>query len=117
MASVAATVESGQFRQPVVLPGLSTVSAQPLPPGTDAQLKDMMRDVVTDGTAANLGFGPDIYAKTGTADVHGQSEPDSWMVAFDPGEDVAIAALAVNAGGGAQVAGLEVKAFFNEYRV
>ena len=116
MASVAATVESGQFRQPVVLPALSTVSAQPLPPGTDAQLKDMMRDVVTDGTAANLGFGPGIYAKTGTADVQGQSEPDSWMVAFDPGEDVAIAALAVNAGGGAQVAGLEVKAFFNQYR-
>ena len=93
------------------------MSAQPLPPGTDAQLKDMMRDVVTDGTAANLGFGPDIYAKTGTADVQGQSEPDSWMVAFDPGEDVAIAALAVNAGGGAQGAGLDVKAFFNEYRV
>jgi hypothetical protein len=116
MASVAATVESGQFRQPVVLPGASTVSAQPLPPNTDAQLKDMMRDVVTNGTAANLGFGPGIYAKTGTADVQGQPDPDSWMVAFDPNEDVAIAALAVNAGGGAQVAGPEVKAFFNEYR-
>jgi hypothetical protein len=116
MASVAATVESGQFRQPVLLPGLSTVSAQPLPPGTDAQLKDMMRDVVTNGTADNLGLGPGIYAKTGTADVQGQSDPDSWMVAFDPTEDVAIAALAINAGGGAQVAGPEVKAFFNEYR-
>jgi hypothetical protein len=116
MASVAATVESGQFRQPVVLPGVTTVSAQPLPPGTDAQLKDMMRDVVTEGTAATLGFGPGIYAKTGTADVQGQSQPDSWMVAFDPGEDVAIAALAVNAGGGAQVAGPEVKTFFTQYR-
>ncbi len=115
MASVAATVDSGQFRQPVVLPGVTTVSAQPLPPDTDAQLKDMMRDVVTEGTADNLGFGARIYAKTGTADVQGQDQPDSWMVAFDPDEDVAIAALAVNAGGGAQVAGPEVKTFFDEY--
>ena len=116
MASVAATVDSGQFRQPVLLPGLTTVSAQPLPPDTDAQLRDMMRDVVTEGTAETLGFGTDIYAKTGTADVEGQGEPDSWMVAFDPDEDVAIAALAVNGGGGAQVAGPEVKTFFDEYR-
>jgi hypothetical protein len=116
MASVAATVESGQFRQPVLLPGLTTVSAQPLPPGTDAQLRDMMRDVVTEGTADNLGFGPDIYAKTGTADVAGQGEPDSWIVAFDPDENVAIAALVINGGDGAQVAGPEVKTFFDKYR-
>jgi cell division protein FtsI/penicillin-binding protein 2 len=115
MASVAASVDSGQFRQPVLLPGLSTVSAQPLPPDTDAQLKDMMRDVVTEGTADDLGFGPGIYAKTGTAGVQGQDNPDAWMVAFDPDEDVAIAALVVDAGGGAQVAGPEVKTFFDEY--
>jgi Penicillin binding protein transpeptidase domain len=116
MASVAATVDTGQFRQPVLLPGLTTVSAQPLPPGTDAQLKDMMRDVVTEGTAETLGLGPDIYAKTGTADVQGQGEPDSWMVAFDPDENIAIAALVVDGGDGAQVAGPEVKTFFDDYR-
>lgn len=115
MASVAATVDSGQFRQPVLLRGLTTVSAQPLPPGTDAQLKDMMRDVVTEGTAASLGLGPDVYAKTGTADIQGQGEPNSWMVAFDPAEDVAIAALVVNAGDGSQVAGPEVRAFLRSY--
>jgi cell division protein FtsI/penicillin-binding protein 2 len=60
-----------------------------------------MRDVVTEGTADTLGFGPDIYAKTGTGDVQGQGEPDSWMVAFDPDENVAIAALVVNGGDGA----------------
>jgi hypothetical protein len=37
------------------------------------------------------------------------------MVAFDPDEDVAIADLVVNAGDGAQVAGPEVKAFFDQY--
>ena len=52
MASVAATVDSGQFRQPVLVPGTGTVSASPLPASTDQQLKDMMRDVVTEGTAA-----------------------------------------------------------------
>jgi hypothetical protein len=115
MASVAATVESGQFRQPVLVPGTVTVSASPLPASTDEQLRDMMRDVVTEGTAAGVGFGPDVYAKTGTADVQGQDKPNSWMVAFDPGRDVAIAALVVDAGYGAQVAGPEVKTFFDGY--
>jgi cell division protein FtsI/penicillin-binding protein 2 len=116
MASVAATVDSGQFRQPVLLPGRPGISAQPLPPGTDAQLKDMMRDVVTEGTAAQDGFGPGVYAKTGTADIQGQDKPNSWMVAFDPDQDVAVAALVVNAGLGAKVAGPEVKTFFDGYR-
>ena len=115
MASVAATVDTGQFHQPVLVPGTGTVSASPLPASTDEQLKDMMRDVVTEGTAASIGLGPDVYAKTGTADVQGQDQPNSWMVAFDPDKDIAIAALVVNAGYGAQVAGPEVKTFLNGY--
>jgi cell division protein FtsI/penicillin-binding protein 2 len=91
------------------------VSALPLPASTDGQLKDMMRDVVTEGTAASVGLGPDVYAKTGTADVQGQDQPNSWKVAFDPDKDVAIAALVVNAGYGAPVAGPEVKTFLNSY--
>lgn len=115
MASVAATVDSGQFLQPVLVPGTPTVSASPLPASTDQQLKDMMRDVVTEGTAAGLGLGPDVYAKTGTGDIQGQGKPNSWMVAFAPDQDIAIAVLAVDAGSGAQVAGQEVKAFFDDY--
>jgi transpeptidase family protein len=115
MASVAATVDSGQFRQPVLVTGTATASASPLPASTDQQLKDMMRDVVTEGTADGIGLGPDVYAKTGTADVQGQDQPNSWMVAFSPGQDVAIAALVVNAGYGAQAAGPEVKTFFDGY--
>jgi cell division protein FtsI/penicillin-binding protein 2 len=75
----------------------------------------MMRDVVTEGTAVSVGLGPDVYAKTGTADVQGQDQPNSWMVAFDPDKDVAIAALVVNAGYGAQAAGPEVRTFLNSY--
>jgi hypothetical protein len=115
MASVAATVDSGQFLQPVLIPGTASVSASPLPARTDQQLKDMMRDVVTEGTADGIGFGPGVYAKTGTADVQGQDQPNSWMVAFDPDEDVAVAALVIDAGNGAQVAGPEVKSFFDGY--
>jgi cell division protein FtsI/penicillin-binding protein 2 len=115
MASVAATVDSGQFRQPVLIPGTQTVSAAPLPPGTDSQLQTMMRDVVTEGTAASIGLGPDVYAKTGTADVQGQEQPNSWMVAFAPDKNVAVAALVLNAGYGAQVAGPEVKTFLGLY--
>jgi hypothetical protein len=113
MASVAATVDTGQFHQPVLIPATTTVAASPLPASTDQQLKDMMRDVVTEGTAAGIGLGPDVYAKTGTADVQGQNQPNSWMVAFAPDKDTAIASLVLNAGSGAQAAGSEVKTFFD----
>ena len=72
-----------------------------------------MRAVVTEGTAEGIGFGPNIYAKTGTADIKGQDQPNSWLIAFDPDTDVAVACLVLNAGYGAQVAGPEVKAFFD----
>jgi cell division protein FtsI/penicillin-binding protein 2 len=62
------------------------------------------------GTAAGVfdGVGSAVYAKTGTADVSGQGQPNSWLVAFDPTENVAIGCLVLNAGYGAQVAGPEV---------
>jgi len=116
MASVAATVDSGTFRQPVLVPGTrQQVTAAPLPADVDAGLKQMMRAVVTSGTAAGLGLGPDVYAKTGTADIVGQQQPNSWFVAFDPSRDVAVACLVVNAGYGAQFAAPEVAAFLNRY--
>jgi hypothetical protein len=115
MASIAATIDSGTFRQPYLALGGPRVSATPLPATTDSWLKEMMRAVVTSGTAAPLGLGPGIYAKTGTADVDGQGQPNSWFIAFEPSNDVAVACLVVNAGYGAQVAGPEVKAFLDSY--
>ena len=115
MASVAATVDSGTFKQPILLAGTKQVTATPLPASTDAQLKQMMQAVVTSGTAASIGFGPGVYAKTGTADIQGQEQPNSWLIAFDPAKDVAVACLVVNAGYGAQFAGPEVKAFLGRY--
>ncbi len=115
MASVAATVDSGTFRQPILVPGTKQVTATPLPASADAGLKQMMQAVVTSGTAAGIGFGAGVYAKTGTADIVGQEQPNSWLVAFDPSLDVAVADLVVNAGYGAQFAGPEVKAFLDQY--
>jgi Penicillin binding protein transpeptidase domain len=115
MTSIAATIESGSFRQPYLAAGAPLVTAKPLPATTDAWLKQMMRAVVTSGTAAPIGFGPDVYAKTGTADINGQGQPNSWLIAFDPSRDIAVGALVVNAGYGAQFAGPEVKAFLDSY--
>ncbi len=115
MASIAATIDSGRFRQPYLAAGRPLVTARPLPVKTDTWLKEMMRAVVTSGTAASIGFGPGVYAKTGTADVHGQGKPNSWLIAFEPSKDVAVACLVLSAGYGAQVAGPEVRAFLNSY--
>ena len=115
MASVAATVENGSFKQPILTAGTKQVTASPLPAATDNDLKEMMRAVVTSGTADAIGFGPNVYAKTGTADVVGQGQPNSWLIAFDPTKDVAVAALVLNAGYGAQFAGPEVNSFLNSY--
>ena len=79
MASVAATVDNGSFEQPILVAGTKQVTATPLPQSTDAYLKEMMRAVVTSGTAAGLGFGPTVYAKTGTADIQNQGKPNSWL--------------------------------------
>jgi hypothetical protein len=112
MASVAATIDTGHFQQPVLtLSAKQSVTAKALPSSTDADLKQMMRDVVTQGTGAGLGFGSTVYAKTGTADIQGQDQPNSWLIAFDPTKDIAVADLVVNAGYGAQFAGPEVSSF------
>jgi cell division protein FtsI/penicillin-binding protein 2 len=71
--------------------------------------------VVTSGTAAGIGLGPNVYAKTGTADIQGQEQPNSWLVAFDPTQDIAVAALVLNSGYGASVAGPEVASFLSHY--
>jgi Penicillin binding protein transpeptidase domain len=115
LASVAATVAAGTFKQPILLPGAAQIAATPLSASVDAQLKTMMRDVVTEGTAAGLGFGPTVYAKTGTADVDKQGQPNSWFVAFDPAQDIAVACLVLNAGYGAQFAAPEAQHFLSSY--
>ena len=116
MASVAATVDTGVFHQPYLVDGLSKASATPLPGSTAQALRTMMRAVVTysDGTAHGVGFGPGVYAKTGTAD-HGApgATPNSWMIAYAPAKDLAVACVVLNGDFGAQSAGPEVRSLLN----
>jgi len=113
MASVAATVDTGSFKQPIVVAGQPQLAATPLPASVQRGLWQMMRAVTqAGGTAAGVfdSVGSAVYSKTGTADVSGQGQPNSWLVAFDPTLNVAIGCLVLDAGYGAQVAGSEVAA-------
>ncbi|HEX6450384.1 MAG TPA: penicillin-binding transpeptidase domain-containing protein [Trebonia sp.] len=115
MASVAATVENGSFKQPILVTGTRQVSATPLPANTKSQLWTIMHDVVSEGTGSGMGFASDVYAKTGTADVTAGTQPNAWFVAFEPSKDVGIADVVLNAGYGATNAAPQVKAFLNGY--
>jgi hypothetical protein len=111
MASVAATVDTGSFKQPIVVPGQRQVTATALPANVHQYMWQLMQAVTqSGGTAAGVfnGVGSTVYAKTGTADVSGQGQPNSWLVAFDPTLNVAIGCVVLNSGYGAQVAGPEV---------
>lgn len=113
MASVAATVDTGSFKQPIVVPGQLRPASTPLPVNVRHYLWQLMRAVTQPGgTAAGVfdSVGSAVYAKTGTADVGGQSQPNSWMVAFDPTLNVAVGCVVLDAGYGASVAGPEVAA-------
>jgi hypothetical protein len=107
MASVAATVATGQFHQPILVPGFKgTATAQPLPSDVDQNLQTMMKGVITDGTATSLiGISPTLGAKTGSAEPNSKDTTDSWMIAMDPQHDIAVAALVLNAGFGNSAAG------------
>jgi hypothetical protein len=110
MASVAATVDTGSFKQPVVVPGQAQLAATPLPDSVRQDLWQMMQAVTQNGgTAAGVfdGVGSAVYGKTGTADVGGQQQPNSWMVAFDPTLDISVGCVVLNAGYGASFAGPE----------
>ncbi|MFE6607102.1 penicillin-binding transpeptidase domain-containing protein, partial [Streptomyces sp. NPDC057781] len=109
MASVTATAITGEFRQPyLVSPDLDDrqlATAKGLPQSTAAQLKQMMRLTATQGTgaAAMSGLGGDIGAKTGSAEVDGESTSDSWFTGFR--NDVAAAAMVEGGGHGGDAAG------------
>jgi Penicillin binding protein transpeptidase domain len=113
MASVAATVDTGSFKQPIVVPGQAQVPATPLPGNVHQYLWQMMRAVTqAGGTAAGVfdGVSSAVYGKTGTADVGGQQQPNSWMVVFDPTLNIAIGCLVLDAGYGASFAAPETAA-------
>jgi penicillin-binding protein A len=73
--------------------------AQPISGETAGQLQDMMREVVTTGTAKNLA-GKNVAGKTGTAET-GRAFNDRWFVGFSPINSPRYAFAVVTEGPGA----------------
>ncbi|MFD6417388.1 penicillin-binding transpeptidase domain-containing protein [Streptomyces sp. NPDC060194] len=109
IASVAATVKSGGFRQPVIVPksldGRDVASRQQLKWSTAQQLRDMMRRTAVSGTGQQVmsGLGGDVGAKTGSAEVATSATSDSWFVGYR--NSVSAAALVQDGGHGSDAAG------------
>jgi cell division protein FtsI/penicillin-binding protein 2/type II secretory pathway pseudopilin PulG len=116
MAQVAATVARGSWSQPrlVVDPLPTPAAGQSSPDPADlAVVRDLMRAVVTEGTATALADvpGAPVHAKTGTAEYGTQSPPrtHAWTVGFQG--DVAFAVLVEDGRSGGAVAVPVVEAF------
>ncbi|NGO68296.1 penicillin-binding protein [Streptomyces sp. SB3404] len=114
MASVAATAQSGSFKQPVIVPASldnRTLAKAPraLKPSAAKDLKALMKLTATSGTAAEAmsGLSGDIGGKTGSAEVDGQKKPNAWFTAYQG--DVAAAAVVPASGHGGDNAGPVVR--------
>ncbi|MEU6576275.1 penicillin-binding transpeptidase domain-containing protein [Streptomyces sp. NPDC046805] len=109
MASVTATAMTGAFRQPVIVPlsldDRAPARARGLSSGTVQQLRSMMNRTAVSGTAAGVmsGLSGSIGAKTGSAEVDGQTKSNSWFTGYR--DDVAAAAMTQDGGHGIDAAG------------
>ncbi|MEW2451295.1 penicillin-binding transpeptidase domain-containing protein [Streptomyces parvulus] len=102
MASVTATAVSGEFHQPSVTTGNENgTRTEPLPREVVTQLRGLMRDTVTDGTARGLADLPgEVGAKTGTAEVSEDQDNNGWLVAHRGNVAVAVVVEEGVTGGG-----------------
>jgi cell division protein FtsI/penicillin-binding protein 2 len=110
MAAVAASVAEGKTVVPRLLPDIAAPEVQPAAPLTPEEavaLRDMMRAVVTEGTARFLEDvpGDPVGAKTGTAEFGTDTPPDThaWMIATQG--DLAVAVFVEEGQSGSQTAG------------
>ncbi|MER6245646.1 penicillin-binding transpeptidase domain-containing protein [Streptomyces sp. BK205] len=110
MASVAATVESGTFKQPyLVSPSVDhrtlATASRTMSPATLSALRELMSYTAAYGTAAEAmsGVTGNVGAKTGSAEVDGQKKPNGWFTAYRG--DLAAAGVAQAGGHGGDTAG------------
>jgi hypothetical protein len=105
MASVTAGIAGGVWHRPFVVGKAPDSNA--IPPAVSAQMKDMMRAVVTRGTAAAVSFPGEVGGKTGTAEYgvgrNGEDPPThAWFAGYRG--DVGFAVLVPDGGFGAETA-------------
>ncbi|TDC23261.1 hypothetical protein E1265_13350 [Streptomyces sp. 8K308] len=112
MASVAATVAEGAFRQPVLVPAAVDAphrASAELSQGTFQALRSMMRETVTAGSASALaGVSGEPHGKTGTAeftDEDGELSTNAWIIGFLGERDLAFAVVLEDGGSGGSDAG------------
>ncbi|WP_372349144.1 penicillin-binding transpeptidase domain-containing protein [Streptomyces sp. KL116D] len=110
MASVVSTARTGRFRQPyLVAPSVDhrtlVTAKRALEPGAHRQLRELLHTTATSGSAAGsmAGLTGDTGAKTGSAEVIGQKEPNGWFAAWHG--DLAAAAVMQRGGRGGESSG------------
>ena len=99
MALLAAALARGTAPTPSIVagqPGTPDRTPDPLPPTIADQVKSMMRETVTSGTATQLQDIPDMLGKTGTAEYIDDQHAHGWFVGIDG--DLALAVFVSDAG-------------------
>lgn len=118
VASIAATVKGGEFRQPVIVPqsldDRELATAQQLPAGMAQTLRQLMSAGATGagtGARAMASVGGTKGAKTGSAEVDGQGDSNAWFTGY--ADDLAAAAVVDSGGHGGDAAGTVVARVLN----
>lgn len=114
MAALASSIAQGRIVLPKVIDGQQAPSPDSsLTPQEAAQLRTLMRSVVTEGGASMLADnpGPEVYAKSGTAEFGSEDPPRThvWMIAIQG--DLAVAVFVEEGDFGSTTAGPIMDAF------
>jgi hypothetical protein len=99
MALVAAALAHGSVPSPTIVtgqPGKPDRAPDPLPASVADQVKTMMRETITSGTATQLQDIPGMLGKTGTAEYIDNTHAHGWFVGIDG--DLALAVFVSDAG-------------------
>lgn len=99
MALVAATAAHGSTPVPSLVQGSTTTTktqSDPVSPSVLAQLKVMMREVVTGGSGRAVAPQGEVYGKTGEAQFGDGTQSHAWFIGYRG--DVAFATLIVGGG-------------------
>lgn len=113
MALMSATVANGQTPVPSLIDGHETQISEEVPPleqGTIDNLRQVMRSVVTSGTARGMQAEGEIYGKTGEAEINEGSH--AWFSGFRD-DDIAFATLVVLGGGSETAVSITDQFFLN----